>query len=153
MAAVSSMRLSVESTSRIAAGINDPLRTVQSYAGVSSSGDDENNEIVVRGNSPRGMLWRMEGIEIPNPNHFSDGDGASGGGVSVLSTQVLDDSDFMTAAFPAEYGNALSSVFDLQLRTGNFEKSEYAFQIGVMGLQASLEGPFSKNSEASYLLF
>jgi len=152
MATVSSMRLSVESTSRIAAGINDPLRTVQSYAGVSSSGDDENNEIVVRGNSPRGMLWRMEGIEIPNPNHFSDGDGASGGGVSVLSTQVLDDSDFMTGAFPAEYGNALSSVFDLQLRTGNFEKSEYAFQIGVMGLQASLEGPFSKNSEASYLL-
>ena len=151
MATVSSMRLSMEATSRIAAGINDPSRTIQSYAGVSSV-DDENNEIIVRGNSPRGMLWRMEGIEIPNPNHFSDGEGATGGGVSVLSTQVLDDSDFMTGAFPAEYGNALSSVFDLQLRTGNFDKREYTFQIGVLGLQASLEGPFSKNSEASYLL-
>ena len=151
MATVSSMRLTVDATSRIAAGINDPSRTVQSYAGVSSA-DDENNEIIVRGNSPRGMLWRMEGIEIPNPNHFSDGEGATGGGVSILSTQVLDDSDFLTGAFPAEYGNALSSVFDLQLRTGNFDKREYAFQVGVMGLQASLEGPFSKNSEASYLL-
>ena len=151
MASVSSMRLTMDATSRIAAGINDPSRTVQSYAGVSSV-DDENNEIIVRGNSPRGMLWRMEGIEIPNPNHFSDGEGATGGGVSILSTQVLDDSDFFTGAFPAEYGNALSSVFDLQLRTGNFDKREYALQVGVMGLQASLEGPFSKNSEASYLL-
>ncbi len=151
MASVSSMRLTVDATSRIAAGINDPSRTIQSYAGVSSL-DDENNEIIVRGNSPRGMLWRMEGIEIPNPNHFSDGEGATGGGVSILSTQVLDDSDFLTGAFPAEYGNALSSVFDLQLRTGNFDKREYTFQVGVMGLQASLEGPFSKNSEASYLL-
>jgi len=101
MASVSSMRLTMDATSRIAAGINDPSRTVQSYAGVSSV-DDENNEIIVRGNSPRGMLWRMEGIEIPNPNHFSDGEGATGGGVSILSTQVLDDSDFITGAFPAE---------------------------------------------------
>lgn len=151
MTTVSSMRLTVETTSRIAAGINDPLRTIQSNAGVSSA-DDENNEIIVRGNSPRGMLWRMEGIEIPNPNHFSDGEGASGGGVSMLSTQVLDDSDFLSGAFPAEYGNALSSVFDLQMRTGNFDKREYSFQIGVMGIQASLEGPFVSGAEASYLL-
>ena len=151
MVSVSSQRMTVESTSRIAAGINDPGRTVQSYAGVSAV-DDENNEIVVRGNSPRGMLWRMEGIEIPNPNHFSNGEGGSGGAVSALSTQVLDDSDFLTGAFPAEYGNATSSVFDLKLRTGNFEKREYAFQAGILGIQAALEGPFSKNSEASYLV-
>ena len=120
MATVSAQRLTVETTSRIAAGINDPGRTIQSYAGVSSV-DDENNEIVVRGNSPRGMLWRMEGVEIPNPNHFSNGEGGNGGGVSALSTEVLDDSDFFTGAFAAEYGNALSSVFDLRLRNGNFE--------------------------------
>lgn len=109
MVSVSAQQLTIESTSRIAAGINDPSRTVQSYAGVSAQ-DDENNEIVVRGNSPRGMLWRMEGIEIPNPNHFSNGEGSSGGGVSALSTQVLDNSDFYTGAFAAEYGNALSRL-------------------------------------------
>jgi hypothetical protein len=151
MATISATQISVEATSRIAAGINDPARTAQSFAGVSSA-DDENNELVVRGNSPRGMLWRMEGIEIPNPNHFSDGDGGSGGGVSALSTQVLANSDFFTGAFPAEYGNALSGVFDLNLRRGNYEKREYAIQLGVMGAQAAIEGPFKKGSEASYLL-
>jgi hypothetical protein len=151
MATVSSTQLTVEETSRIAAGINDPGRTAQSFAGVAAA-DDENNELVIRGNSPRSMLWRMEGVEIPNPNHFTNGEGGSGGGVSALSTQVLDNSDFFTGAFPAEYGNALSGVFDLNLRKGNAEKREYALQLGVMGAQAALEGPFKKGSEASYLL-
>ena len=146
----SAQRITIESTSRVAAGINDPARTVQSFAGVASF-DDENNEIVVRGNTPRGMLWRMEGIEIPNPNHFSDGEGATGGGVSALSTQVLDNSDFYTGAFAAEYGNATSSVFDLKMRTGNETKREYTLQVGVLGIQAAMEGPFSKNSKATYL--
>ena len=150
MASVSATQITVESTSRIAAGINDPGRTAQSFAGVSSA-DDEGNELVIRGNSPRGMLWRMEGIEIPNPNHFTNGEGGSGGGVSALSTQVLANSDFFTGAFPAEYGNALSGVFDLKLRNGNYEKNEYAFQLGVLGAQAALEGPLKKGSEASYL--
>jgi hypothetical protein len=150
MATVSATQLTVESTSRIAAGISDPGRTAQSFAGVSSA-DDENNELVIRGNSPRGMLWRMEGIEIPNPNHFSNGEGGSGGGVCALSTQVLANSDFFTGAFPAEYGNALSGVFDLSMRNGNSEKREYALQLGVMGVQAAMEGPIKKGSEASYL--
>lgn len=150
MATVSSTQITVEETSRIAAGINDPGRTAQSVAGVSSA-DDEGNELVIRGNSPRGMLWRMEGIEIPNPNHFTNGEGSSGGGVSALSTQVLANSDFFTGAFPAEYGNAISGVFDLNLRKGNSEKREYALQLGIMGAQAALEGPFKKGSEASYL--
>jgi len=150
MATVSALQISVEETSRIAAGLNDPGRTAQSYAGVSAA-NDENNELVIRGNSPRGMLWRMEGIEIPNPNHFSNGEGGSGGGVCALSTQVLANSDFFTSAFPAEYGNALSGVFDLSLRNGNAEKREYALQLGFMGAQAALEGPFKKGSQASYL--
>jgi hypothetical protein len=151
MTSISAHQLTVESTSRIAAGINDPGRTIQSYAGVSSV-DDENNEIVVRGNSPRGMLWRMEGIEIPNPNHFTNGEGGTGGGVSALSTTVLDNSDFLTSAFPAEYGNALSSVFDLRLRNGNYTTREYTFQLGVLGIQAGLEGPISREQGSSYLL-
>lgn len=150
MVTLSAQRITIESTSRIAAGINDPARTVQSFAGVSSA-DDENNELVVRGNSPRGMLWRMEGVEIPNPNHFSNGEGGSGGGVSALSTQVLDNSDFYTGAFASEYGNALSGVFDLKLRNGNNEKHQFAMQLGVMGIQASAEGPFSKETGSSYL--
>jgi len=152
MVTLSAQRITIESTSRVAAGINDPARTVQSFAGVSSA-DDENNELVVRGNSPRGMLWRMEGVEIPNPNHFAEGEGSSGGGVSALSTQVLDNSDFYTGAFAAEYGNAISSVFDLRLRTGNDEKHQFALQLGVMGIQASAEGPFSKKKGGASYLF
>ncbi|MFC2101527.1 carboxypeptidase-like regulatory domain-containing protein [Bacteroidota bacterium] len=152
MVTLSAQQITIESTSRVAAGINDPARTVQSFAGVSSA-DDENNELVVRGNSPRGMLWRMEGVEIPNPNHFGEGEGSSGGGVSALSTQVLANSDFYTGAFAAEYGNALSSVFDLKLRNGNNEKHEFALQIGVMGVQASAEGPFSKKRNGASYLF
>jgi hypothetical protein len=151
MANISSHQISVESTSRVAAGISDPARTAQSYAGVAAA-DDEGNELVIRGNSPRGMLWRMEGIEIPNPNHFPNGEGGSGGGVSALSSQVLSNSDFFTSAFPAEYGNALSGVFDLRLRKGNSEKREYALQLGVLGAQVAAEGPFVKGKQASYLI-
>lgn len=151
MANISSHQISVESTSRVAAGISDPARTAQSYAGVSSA-DDEGNELVIRGNSPRGMSYRMEGIEIPNPNHFPNGEGGTGGGVSALSSQVLSNSDFFTSAFPSEYGNALSGVFDLKLRKGNAEKREYALQLGVLGAQVAAEGPFVKGKQASYLV-
>ncbi len=149
MTTVSANQVTIESTSRIAAGINDPGRTVQSFAGVATSSDNT-NELVIRGNSPRGVLWRMEGIEIPNPNHFSS-EGGSGGGVSALSTQVLANSDFIISAFPAEYGNAISGVYDLKLRKGNSEKREYAVQLGALGLQLAAEGPFKKGSQASYL--
>jgi len=149
MTTVSANQITIESTSRIAAGINDPGRTVQSMAGVSTS-SDQTNELVIRGNSPRGVLWRMEGVEIPNPNHFSS-EGGSGGGVSALSTQVLANSDFITSAFPAEYGNAISGVYDLKLRNGNSQKREYAVQLGVLGLQLAAEGPFKKGHKASYL--
>lgn len=151
MAHISTKQITVESTSRTAAGINDPARTVQSFAGVATQ-DDENNELVIRGNSPRGMLWRMEGVEIPNPNHFTNGEGGSGGAVTVLSSQVLSNSDFFTSAFPAEYGNALSGVFDLKMRNGNTEKREYALQLGIMGAQIAAEGPFVLGKKASYLV-
>jgi hypothetical protein len=151
MATVSARSFNVEETGRYAACINDPARMVQSFAGVASNGD-ESNEIIVRGNSPRGLLWRMEGIEIPNPNHFSNGEGDSGGGVSMISNNLLSSSDFFTSAFPAEYGNALSGVFDINMRNGNTEKHEYALQLGVLGMEAALEGPFSKKEKSSYLV-
>lgn len=151
MAAVSALSFSVEETSRYAASLNDPSRMAQSFAGVATAGD-KFNEIVVRGNSARGVLWRIEGIEVPNPNHFASGEGSTGGGISILSNAVMANSDFYTGAFPAEYGNALSGVFDINLRRGNNERREYAIQAGILGMQAALEGPFSKKSKASYLL-
>lgn len=151
MSVVSARTFSVEETQKYAAAFNDPLRMATSFAGVVTAGGDGNNFISVRGNSPNGLLWRMEGVEIPNPNHFSSV-GTSGGGVSILSAQVLGNSDFSTGAFAAEYGNALSGVFDLKLRKGNNQRREITIEAGFLGLNLAAEGPFSKNYEGSYLI-
>lgn len=150
-AAVSARAFSAEEMNRYAGTLNDPARMAQSFAGVMTA-NDENNQIVVRGNSPRGLLWRMEGIEIPNPNHFGGSEGSTGGGVSMLSSNMLTNTDFFSGAFPGEYGNALSGVFDLNLRKGNSDKHEFTLQAGVLGLEAALEGPFSYKYRGSYLV-
>ena len=150
MSTVSTRTFSVEETQKFAAAVNDPARMATSFAGVVQTGDGNNN-ISIRGNSPNGLLWRMEGVEIPNPNHFSNV-GTSGGGISILSAQVLGNSDFSTGAFAAEYGNALSGVFDLKLRKGNDEKREYTVQAGVLGVDLAAEGPFKKGYAGSYLI-
>lgn len=150
MSTVSTRTFSVEETRKFAAAANDPLRMAIAFAGVVSGGDF-NNVVSVRGNSPNGLLWYMEGVEIPNPNHFANA-GTSGGGISILSSQLLSNSDFSTGAFAAEYGNALSGVFDLKLRKGNNRKREYTFQLGVLGADASTEGPFKKGYDGSYLV-
>lgn len=150
MAAVSARTFSVEETQKYAAAVNDPGRMASSFAGVVSS-DDGNNNISIRGNAPNQLVWRMEGVEIPNPNHFS-APGASGGGISILSAQTMSNSDFLTGAFPAEYGNALSGVFDIKLRKGNNQKREYTFQAGFLGVDAAAEGPFRKGYNGSYLI-
>jgi hypothetical protein len=109
------------------------------------------NAIVVRGNAPKGVQWKVEGIEIPNPSHFAGSSTTGGGMVTLLSSQVLDDSDFLTGAFPSEYGNALSGVFDMNLRKGNNQDYEHSFKAGLLGLDFASEGPLSKKSESSYL--
>jgi hypothetical protein len=149
MSTVSARAFTVEETQKYAAAVNDPSRMATAFPGVMAA-EDGNNNIIIRGNSPTGLLWRMEGVDIPNPNHFSS-TGSSGGGISILSTQLLSNSDFMTGAFAAEYGNALSGVFDLKLRRGNNEKCEYALQAGVLGLNAAAEGPIGEKGGASYL--
>ncbi|MBK7963866.1 MAG: TonB-dependent receptor [Bacteroidetes bacterium] len=150
MSLVSTRTFSVEETQKFAAAVNDPARMVSSFAGVLST-DDGNNNVSIRGNSPNGLQWRMEGVEIPSPNHFAF-PGTAGGGVSILSAQLLSNSDFLTGAFNAEYGNALSGVFDLKLRKGNNEKNEFTFQANLLGLDVATEGPFSKNYNGSYLI-
>ncbi|MBT4411125.1 MAG: TonB-dependent receptor, partial [Bacteroidetes bacterium] len=129
--------------------MSDISRTALSFPGVMSTHDGKNH-IVIRGNSPKGLQWRLEGIEIPNLNHFS-GIGASGGGVGIISNNMIANSDFITSAFPAEYGNALSGVFDLRLRTGNNRKHERTFQAGLIGTEIMLEGPLKKNSNSTYI--
>jgi len=150
MSGVSTRAFSVEETQKFAAAVNDPARMATAFAGVIAPSDG-NNHISIRGNSPNGLLWRMEGVEIPNPNHFANV-GTSGGGISILSAQLLNNSDFSTGAFAAEYGNALSGVFDLRLRKGNNQQREYTFQAGVLGIDAAAEGPFKKGSDGSYLV-
>jgi hypothetical protein len=150
LSVVSVRTFSVEETQKYAAAVNDPSRMVTSFTGILST-DDGNNQISIRGNSPNGLLYRMEGVEIPNPNHFSNV-GTVGGGVSILSSQLLTNSDFSTGAFASEYGNVLSGVFDLRLRKGNNERHEYTFQIGVLGIDAAAEGPFKKGYGGSYLI-
>lgn len=149
MATVSSRSFSVEETNRYPVSWFDPARMALNFAGVSAD-SDLSNDIVVRGNSPKGLLWRLEGVEIINPNHFGE-EGSSGGGVSMISSNMLATSDFFTGAFPAEYGNALSGVFDLQFRKGNTERRENTVMVGILGTEVSTEGPFKKGSKASYL--
>lgn len=150
MSVVSTRSFSVEETRRFAAAVNDPARMATVYAGVVGT-DDGNNHISIRGNNPYGLLWRMEGVDIPNPNHFANV-ASAGGGVSILSAQLLTNSDFSTGAFAPEYGNALSGVFDLKLRKGNNERWENTIQASVLGLDFATEGPFSKKYKGSYLV-
>ncbi|ADR20711.1 prevent-host-death protein [Marivirga tractuosa] len=148
---VSVQSIGIEEAQRTPGSFNDPARVAQSYAGVVSS-DDEGNEISVRGNTPSGILWRLEGIEIMSPNHFPNGPGAAGGGVSMISNAVLNQSDFYAGAFSADIGNATSGVFDLYFRKGNSDDYEHSIQVGILGLQFSTEGPILKSSKASYLV-
>ena len=145
MAMVSTRQFSVTEANRYAGGFQDPARMTLNFAGVTNAGSDQNNEIIIRGNSPKGLLWRMEAIEIPNPNHFGDGQGSTSGIISMINSTSLANSDFMSGAFPAEYGNASSGVFDLRFRRGNNEKREWMAQLSVVGIDVASEGPIGKN--------
>jgi hypothetical protein len=150
MAVLSAQQFSVEETNRYPGSRMDPARMASNFAGVNGA-DDSRNDIVVRGNSPLGVIYRVEGIDIPNPNHFAIS-GTSGGPVSLLNNKILGNSDFFMSAFPAEYGNSLSGVFDLKLRSGNNNQHEFTGQFGLLGTEFLAEGPLSKDSKSSYLV-
>ncbi len=151
MANISARSFTVEETRRYAGTYGDPARMASNYAGILSARDNI-NDIIIRGNSSIGLLWRLEGVEIPNPNHFGP-TGATGGPISILNNNLLTNSDFLTGAFPAEYGNALAGVFDLRMRNGNNDKKEHWAQIGWNGLEFGTEGPIGgKNKLSSYIL-
>ena len=148
---VSARSFSMEEVTRYSGGRNDVGRLVSNFAGVSTSSDSR-NDIIVRGNSPSGVLWMLEGVPIPNPNHFSTL-GTTGGPVSALNTNLIRNSDFMTGAFPAQYGNANSSVFDVGFRSGNKQKHEFLFELDLFsGFELMAEGPLSKKKGGSYIV-
>ncbi|MGF1638803.1 MAG: carboxypeptidase-like regulatory domain-containing protein [Cyclobacteriaceae bacterium] len=149
MATVSARSFSIEESQRFAGARNDVSRMATNFAGVQAA-NDQVNDIVIRGNSPFGLLWRMEGVDIPNPNHFGQ-TGATGGPVSMLNTNVMANSDFLTGAFPAEYGNAIAGAFDLNLRNGNYDKYEFLGQVGFNGFEAGAEGPISRKNKSSFI--
>ncbi|MCC7301701.1 MAG: TonB-dependent receptor [Bacteroidia bacterium] len=140
----------IEQTNRYAGSRGDPGRMASNFAGVGGS-DDSRNDITIRGNSPMGLLWRIEGVDVPNPNHFAVA-GTAGGAISILNNKVFGASDFYMGAFPAEYGNANAGVFDIKMRNGNNEKHEISAQFGLLGTELFLEGPISKKSGSTYLL-
>lgn len=150
MAQVGARMFSVEEATRYAGGMADPARTASMFAGVSSGG--ATNGISIHGNSPQMLQWRVEGVEVPNPNHFAEITEAGGGVFTSLNGTVLANSDFLTGAMPAEFGNALSGAFDMKMRVGNNTKHEHAIQIGTLGVDLASEGPLAKGSKASYLV-
>ena len=150
MALLSAQQFSVSETNRYPGSRMDPARMASNFAGVGGS-DDSRNDIVIRGNSPLGVLWRVEGVDIPNPNHFSIS-GSSGGPVSIINNKILGNSDFFMSAYPAEYGNSTAGVFDLKLRSGNNKKYEFTGQFGFLGTEFLAEGPMGNKGKASYLV-
>lgn len=150
MATVSAQQFSVEETGRYAGSRGDPARMASNFAGVQGA-DDSRNDIVVRGNSPLGIVYKVEGVDIPNPSHFAIS-GSTGGPVSIINNKGLANSDFFLSAFPAEYGNSISGIFDLRLRNGNNKRHEFTGQFGFLGTEIAAEGPLGKNKKASYLV-
>ena len=150
MAQVGARMFSVEEATRYAGGMADPARTASMFAGVATGG--ATNGISIHGNSPQMLQWRVEGVEVNNPNHFAEITGAGGGIFTSLNGTVLANSDFLTGAMPAEFGNALSGAFDMKMRVGNNSKYEHAIQVGTLGVDFASEGPLGKGSKASYLV-
>lgn len=151
MSQVGARMFSVEEASRYAGGMADPARTASMFAGVATGG--ATNGISIHGNSPQMLQWRIEGIEVNNPNHFAEITGAGGGIFTSLNGSVLANSDFMTGAMPAEFGNALSGAFDMKMRVGNNTRYEHSVQVGTLGVDVASEGPLGKKgSRASYLV-
>jgi hypothetical protein len=141
--------ITLEETKRFTGGMDDPARVVSSFAGVAST-PKGGSDIIVRGNSPKYMQWRLDGAEISSPYHMDD-QNSSFGALTALNNNLLATSDFYTGAFSSEYGDVLSCVYDVKLISGNNEKFEMTGGIGLMGTDFTIEGPFRKGYAGSYL--
>ena len=151
MASVSARSFTIEESSRFAGGLSDPSRVAYNFAGVTFSAPQDNG-VVIRGNSPSNVLWRVNGLDVSGAAHFGGGNMAGAGLISIYSANILKGSDFFTGAFPAEYANATAGVFDINFRKGNAEEHQHIVQLGVLGIDLTSEGPISKDNESSYLV-
>jgi len=144
------LTFSVEEQFRFPGTNFDPARLAMAYPGVAGE-NDGTNVISVRGNSPNALQWRLEGVEIVNPNHtanagtFGDRPTGAGGGVTILSAQLLGTSNMYTGAFPAQYGNSIGGIMDMYFRKGNDQRHELIAQAGFIGIEAATEGPISSH--------
>ncbi|MDR0725112.1 MAG: carboxypeptidase-like regulatory domain-containing protein [Prevotellaceae bacterium] len=136
---VSRLQINPAELSHIPGHANDPVRMLTAMPGINNTGDDR-NDLVVRGNSAIGVLWRIEGLEVFNPNHYAFS-GANGGSISLLNKDILGTSSFYSGAFPAEFGNVFSGVFDVNFREGNADKYEFSAEINNLDLSIVAEGP------------
>lgn len=126
-------------------GNRDISRIVRSYPGVSFSPIGYRNDLIVRGGAPSENRFYLDGIEIPNINHFAT-QGASGGPVSILNADLIREVQFYTGAFPADKGGALSSVMDIRLRDGNADDNSFKATLGASEVSLSGSGHFGGNT-------
>ena len=127
----------------------DISRIVQSYPGVAFSPIGYRNDLIVRGGAPSENRFYLDGVEIPNINHFST-QGASGGPVGILNADLIREVNFYTGAFPADKGNALSSVLDFKLRDGDMERNSLKATLGASEVSLASNGHIGKKT--SYLV-
>ena len=127
----------------------DISRIVQSYPGVAFSPIGYRNDLIVRGGSPSENRFYLDGVEIPNINHFST-QGASGGPVGILNADLIREVNFYTGAFPTDKGNALSSVLDFKLRDGDMERNSLKATLGASEVSLASNGHLGKKT--SYLV-
>lgn len=158
MQALAEIPLTRDQTLRFPATFFDPARLAMAYPGVSGN-DDQANGLSIRGNNPASVRWKLEGVDVVNPNHlpnagtFSDRPAAASGGVLMFSAQMLDNSALLTGNYPAGYADATGGVMDMYLRRGNTARHEFTAQAGLIGLDLAAEGPiFGKQNRNSYLV-
>lgn len=127
----------------------DISRIVQSYPGVAFSPARYRNDLIVRGGSPSENRFYLDGVEIPNINHFST-QGASGGPVGIINADLIREVNFYTGAFPTDRGNAMSSVLDFKLRDGDMERNSLKATLGASEVSLASNGHIGKKT--SYLV-
>ena len=140
--------LSYEEVRRSAGAVGDVLRQAQALPGVALT-NDQRNDLVVRGGTPAENLLLVDNVEVPSLNHFG-AQNTSGGPVSMLNTEFLEEADFFSGGFSAQYGGRVSSVLDISLREGNRDRFATDLEMGIAGFGAIAEGPLGQSG--SYMV-
>lgn len=141
---VSLQRISIEEIEKSPGGNRDISKVIQSYPGVAST-PAQRNDVIVRGGGPNENTFYLDGIEIPNINHFAT-QGASGGPAGIINADFLREVNLYTGAFPANKGNALSSVIDLYQVDGNPDKLNFRGSVGASDLALTVNGPIGEKT-------